>query len=152
MKLFASFVFAAAAVTLVAPAQAQFAKPEDAIKYRQSAFTVMAAHFGRVAAMANGRAPFNAADAASNAAIAESMSKLPYVAFIDGSDKGGNTEARPEIWSNRAKFDAAAEKLQGEMTKLALVTKGGDFDAIKTQVGATAGACKACHDDFRKKK
>jgi hypothetical protein len=28
------------------PAQAQFAKPEDAIKYRKASFTVMAAHFG----------------------------------------------------------------------------------------------------------
>lgn len=150
MKVLASFVLSAAAVTLAVPAQAQFAKPEDAIKYRQSALTVMAAHFGRVAAMANGRVPFDAASAASNAAIAESMSKLPYVAFIDGTDKG-ETAARPEIWTNRAKFNADAEKLQGEMTKLAMVTKGGNLDAIKTQVGATAGACKACHDDFRKK-
>ena len=33
------------------PAQAQFAKPEDAIKYRKASFTVMAAHFGRLGAM-----------------------------------------------------------------------------------------------------
>ncbi len=39
------------------PAQAQFANPEDAIKYRKASFTVMAAHFGRIGAMANGRAP-----------------------------------------------------------------------------------------------
>ena len=149
MKVLASFVFAAAAVTLCAPAQAQFAKPEDAIKYRRAALTVMAAHFGRVAAMANGRMPFDAGAAASNAAIAESMSKLPYVAFIDGTDKG-DTKAKPEIWANKAKFDAAADKLQGEMTKLAMVAKGGNIDAIKAQVGATGGACKACHDDFRK--
>ena len=150
MKVFASFVLAAAAVTLVAPAQAQFAKPEDAIKYRQSGMELMAAHFGRVAAMATGRAPFDAAAAASNAAIAEYISKLPYAGFIAGTDKG-ETKARPEIWTNKAKFDADAEKLQGEMTKLALVTKGGNFDAIKAQVGATGSACKACHDDFRKK-
>ena len=40
----------AGALLLVAiglPAQAQFAKPEDAIKYRKASFTVMAAHFGR---------------------------------------------------------------------------------------------------------
>ena len=39
------------------PAQAQFAKAEDAIKYRKAGFTVMAAHFGRLGAMANGRMP-----------------------------------------------------------------------------------------------
>ena len=149
MKLVASFVLAAAAVTLAVPAQAQFAKPEDAIKYRRSALTVMGTHFGRVAAMANGRIPFDAAFIASNAAIAESMSKLPYAGFIDGSDKG-DTKAKPEIWTDRAKFNAAAEKMQGEMTKLAVVAKGGNIDAIKAQVGVTGGACKACHDDFRK--
>jgi len=149
MKIAASFVLAAAAITLAGSAQAQFAKPEDAIKYRKAALTVMAAHFGRVGAMANGRIPFDAAAAASNAAIAESMSKLPYVAFIDGSDKG-DTKAKPEIWSDKAKFNAAADKVQVEMAKLAVVAKGGNIDAIKAQVGATGGACKACPDDFRK--
>lgn len=149
MKLLASFVLAAATVTLSAPVHAQFAKPEDAIKYRKAALTVMAAHFGRVAAMANGRMPFDAGAAASNAAIAESMSKLPWAGFGDGTDKG-DTKAKPEIWSDKAKFMAASEKMQGEMTKLAAVAKGGNIDAIKAQVGATGGACKACHDDFRK--
>lgn len=149
MKLVASLVLAAVASTLALSAHAQFAKPEDAIKYRKSALTVMAAHFGRVAAMANGRMPFDAGAAASNAATAEMMSKLPFAGFIDGTDKG-DTKAKSEIWSERAKFNAAAEKMQGEMTKLAVVAKGGNLDAIKAQVGATGGSCKACHDDFRK--
>lgn len=149
MKLAAPLVLCVAVCSFVLPAQAQFAKPEDAIKYRKSALTVMAAHFGRVAAMANGRVPFDAAAVASNAAIAEEMSKLPYVAFVEGSDKG-ETGAKPEVWSNNAKFKAAAEKLQGEMTKLAVTAKGGNIDAIKAQAGVVGGACKACHDDFRK--
>ena len=40
---------------------AQFAKAEDAIKYRQSALTVMSNHMGRLAAMAKGERPFDAA-------------------------------------------------------------------------------------------
>ncbi len=149
MKFAAPLVLCVAVCSFALPAQAQFAKPEDAIKYRKSALTVMAAHFGRVAAMANGRVPFDAAAVASNAAIAEEMSKLPYVAFVEGSDKG-DTGAKPEVWSNNAKFKAAAEKLQGEMTKLAATAKGGNIDAIKAQAGVVGGACKACHDDFRK--
>ena len=149
MKLVASLILVVVASTSALSAHAQFAKAEDAIKYRKSALSVMGTHFGRVAAMANGRIPFDAAGAASNAAIAEAMSKLPYVAFGEGTDKG-DTKARPEIWSERAKFDAAAQKMQGEMTKLAMVAKGGNLDAIKAQVGATGGSCKACHDDFRK--
>ena len=69
------------------PAQAQFAKPEDAIKYRKASFTVMAAHFGRLGAMANGRAPYDAKAAADNADVVATLSKLPWGAFGEGTDK-----------------------------------------------------------------
>ena len=134
---------------LALPAAAQFAKPEDAIKYRKSALFVMAQHFGRVAAMANGKIPFDAKAAADNAEIATSMSKLPYVAFIPGTDSG-DTKAQPKIWTEKDKFDAAASKMQEEMAKLNDIAKGGNIDAIKAQVGETGKACKACHDTYRK--
>ena len=148
MKKLAAHVIAASAFTVALPASAQFAKPEDAIKYRKAALTVMAAHFGRVAGMAAGRIPFDAKMAADNAAIAEEMSKLPWAGFGEGTDKG-DTKAKAEIWSDNAKFKAAAEKMQGEMTKLAVAAKSGNLDAIKTAAGATGGACKNCHDSFR---
>ena len=122
MKAIFSLVLAAAVVTLAGPASAQFAKPEDAIKYRKAAMNLQAAHFGRVAAMASGRVPFDAKVAADNAAIAETISKLPWAAFVEGSDKG-ETKANPEVWSNAAKFKEASEKMQGEMTKLAAAAK-----------------------------
>jgi cytochrome c556 len=149
MKTLASFALAAVVVTLAAPASAQFAKPEDAIKYRKSALTVMSTHFGRVAAMANGRIPFDAKVAADNASIAEAMAKLPWAAFGEGTDKG-DTKAKPEIWSDNAKFKEASEKMNGEMVKLAAAARTGNLDAIKSAVGATGGSCKACHDAFRK--
>ncbi len=131
------------------PAAAQFAKPEDAIKYRKAAFTVMAAHFGRVAAMANGRIPFDAKAAASNAEIATMIAALPYAGFVDGSDKG-DTKAKPEIWSERAKFDASATKMQDEMVKFNAAAKTGDIAVIKAAVGGVGQACKGCHDTYRK--
>ncbi len=149
MKNMVSFILVAAAITLSAPASAQFAKPEDAIKYRKASLSVMATHFGRVAAMANGRVPFDAKAAADNAAIAEAMSKLPWAAFVEGSDKG-DTKAKSDIWSDSGRFKDASEKMQGEMSKLAVAARTGSMDSIKAAVGATAGTCKACHDVFRK--
>ena len=131
------------------PAAAQFAKPEDAIKYRKAVFTVMGTHFGRVAAMANGKAPFDAKVAADSAEIATSMSKLPYVAFIPGSDKG-DTRAKPEIWTEGDKVKGLAEKMQDEMVKFNAASKTGNIDTIKAAVGETGKACKACHDNYRK--
>lgn len=144
---FISIATIGAAVSV--PALAQFAKPEDAIKYRKAVMTVQAAHFGRVAAMANGRIPFDAKVAAENAEVASSMSKLPFVAFIDGTDSG-DTKAKPNIWSDRAKFNASATKMQEEMAKLNVAAKSGNLDAIKAAVGETGKTCKSCHDDFRK--
>ncbi|MCW5655964.1 cytochrome c [Hydrogenophaga sp.] len=131
------------------PAMAQFQKPEDAVKYRKSALTVMANHFSRIGAMANGRAPFDAKVAADSAAIVETMSRLPWEGFVAGSDKG-ETAALPVVWTEPAKFKEAQEKLQAATTQLAAAAKTGNLDSVKTAFGATAQSCKACHDAFRK--
>lgn len=148
MKAFACLALAAALVAMAAPASAQFAKPEDAIKYRQSALFVMSQHFGRIGAMANGRVPFDAKVAAENADIVAEMAKLPWAAFGPGTDKG-NTKAKPDIWTEQAKFKESSDKLIAESAKLATAAKTGNLDAVKTAFAATAGSCKACHDAFR---
>ena len=142
---------AAGLATLLAstPAAAQFAKPEDAIRYRKAGMTMMNVHLGRVFAMASGRVPFDAKAVADNAEVATLISKLPYAGFIEGSDKG-NTKAEPKIWTEMDKFRAAAAKMQEEMTKLNAAAKTGNVDAIKAAAGATGAACKACHDSYRK--
>jgi cytochrome c556 len=131
-------------------AAAQFAKPEDAVKYRKSALSVMGTHFGRLGAMAQGRVPFDAKIAADNAEIVADMAKLPWAAFGEGTD-GGDTKAKPEIWKQGAKFKEYADKLQAESVKLAAATKTGKEDAFKAAFTATAATCKNCHDDFRAK-
>jgi cytochrome c556 len=140
---------AVAALVTALPAAAQFAKPEDAIKYRKATFSVMANHFGRIGAMVQGKAPFDAKAAAENADIAMMMAKLPYAAFGEGSDKG-DTRARPEIWTETDKFKAAAAKMQEEMAKLNTAAKSGNLDTIKAAFGPAGQSCKSCHDHFRK--
>lgn len=147
-RLLAAAAVIAGLVTAL-PAAAQFQKPEDAIKYRQSAFTVMANHLGRVGAMAQGRVPFDAKVAADNTAIVVAMSTLPFTAFGDGTDKGMPNRAKPEIWRESAKFKAAADKMAEEVKKLDAAARAGSLDAVKAAMGAVGGSCKACHDDFR---
>jgi cytochrome c556 len=146
-------ITAAAALSLslaaILPAQAQFAKPEDAVKYRKASFTVMATHFGRLGAMANGKAPYDAKAAADNAELVATLAKLPWAAFGEGTDKG-ETRAKPEIWKDAAKFKEAADKMQTELGKLNVAAKAGNVDALKAAFGPAAASCKACHDNFRK--
>lgn len=137
------------ALALSMPAHAQFAKPEDAVKYRKASFTVMAAHFGRLGAMANGRVPYDAKAAAENAELVVTMGKLPWAAFGEGTDKG-ETRAKPEIWKEAAKYKEASDKMQAEIAKLNTAAKAGNVDALKAAFGPAAASCKACHDNFRK--
>ena len=142
----ASFALAAACAMISVPAAAQFAKPEDAVKYRQSALFVMGQHFGRIGAMANGRVPYDAAAAVANADIVAEMAKLPWTGFGTGAEGG---KAKPEVWKEAAKFKEHQDKMIAETGKLAVAAKAGNIDALKAQFGTTAGSCKACHDSFR---
>jgi cytochrome c556 len=141
---------AVAAMTLALPAAAQFQKPEDAIKYRRAAFTLLGTHVGRLGAMAQGKVPFDAKAAADNATIAEQVSRLPYVAFLEGTDKG-DTKAKPDIWKNWDKFRASAVKMQEEVAKLAATARspGLTLDQLKAAMGPVGQSCKGCHDDFK---
>lgn len=149
MKVPATLALSLALSSLALPAMAQFQKPEDAVKYRKAAFTVMGAHFSRIGAMANGRVPFDATVAAENAAIVQAMSRLPFAAFGPGTDKG-DTRAQPKIWSEQPRFNEAAEKMQSEVDKLAAAAKTGNLDSVKTAFGAAGQSCKACHDNYRR--
>ncbi len=149
MKTMLSLLGASMVLTLALPAQAQFAKPEDAIKYRKASFTVMSAHFGRLGAMASGRAPYDAKAAADNADTVSALAKLPWAAFGEGTDKG-ETRAKPEIWKESAKFKEASDKMQAEIAKLNVAAKAGNLDALKAAFGPAGASCKACHDNFRK--
>ena len=140
---------AAAGLATALPAAAQFAKAEDAIKYRKASFTVMASHFSRIGAMVQGKAPFDAKVAADNAQLAALLAPLPFTAFGEGTDKG-DTRAKPEVWSQSDKFKAAAIRMQEEIARLSAATKTGDPGTIKAAFGGVGQSCKSCHDSFRK--
>ena len=148
MKFLATLALAAAAFGIASPAAAQFAKPEDAVKYRQSVMFVMAQHFGRVGAMANGRVPFDAKVAADNAEIVAEMAKLPWPGFAPNTDKLSQ-KAKSEIFTEQAKFKDHGDKLQAESVKLVAAARTNSLDNLKAQFGNTAATCKACHDNYR---
>jgi cytochrome c556 len=146
-----AFSVALAALATALPAAAQFAKPEDAIEYRQAALSVMGTHFGRLGAMVQGKVPFDAKAAQANANIVLVMSVLPFTAFGPGTDLGHDTKAKPDVWKDPAKFQAAAKAMQDQVVKLDAAAKTGNLDLIKAAFGDTAKSCKNCHDDFREK-
>jgi cytochrome c556 len=141
---------AALGLVIAGSAMAQFKNAEESIKYRRAAFTVMGQHFGQIGAMVNGRVPFDAQKAKSDAAVVMTLSQLPWVAF--GADTAtGDTKAKAEIWKEQDKFKAAADKTMSEVAKLDAAAKTGNVDQIKVAFGAVGQSCKACHDAYRAK-
>jgi cytochrome c556 len=59
-----------------------------------------------------------------------------------------NSRAKEEIWSNWKKFEEGVKQLETTAAALAEAAKGkGD---VPTASKALFGACKSCHDQFRK--
>ena len=138
----------AALAIAATPANAQFKNAKHAVEYRQGAFKVMALHFSNIGAMVNGKKPFDAAQAAFDANVVQTISALPWVAFGDDTESL-NSDARPEIWLEKDKFLAASKKLQTATAALAETARTGDAAKLKVAFGETARSCKACHDAYK---
>ena len=139
----------AAAVAVTLPAHAQFAKPEDAYKYRAAVMTLQGAHMGRINAQLRSGTP-DVQAIAGNAALLDTLNRLFFTAFPEGSDMVANSRAKPEIWKQPAKFKDLADKLNGDVARLKTAAKSGDVGATRSAFQATAQTCKACHDEFRR--
>jgi len=142
----------ALAVTATCIAAAQTAKPEDVIKFRKGLYTVVGWEIRPMAAMVKGETPFNKDLFARNATLIEHLAKVAPDAFVAGSDKGAETRARPEIWSDPDKFKIALTAFQTESAKMAEVARTATtVDQVRGQFGALGKTCAGCHDNFRTK-
>jgi cytochrome c556 len=141
---------AALAALAVVPAHGQFSKPERAVEYRQAAFTIMNNHMGRISQAVQGKIPYDRDAVLRSAEIIEIVGKLPYEAFLPGTDLM-ESKAKPSIWKEEAKFRQLATDMQAETVKLTAAAKTGNLDNVRTQFRATAKSCDACHDAYREK-
>ena len=64
--------------------------------------------------------------------------------------EAGKTRALPEIWSKPDDFTAAQKMFSDRAPKLLAAAKTKDVAAITAAFKDAGGACKNCHDTFRK--
>jgi cytochrome c556 len=148
-----SLVAAAVAVSLgsLAGYAAAQAKPDVLVKQRQSAMTLIGKYWGPIAGMASGKvSPYNADVVSRNATYLENLAQMPWDAFHE-STKDEKTRALPETWTQKAKFDDLAQRLQAETAKLGEVARKKDEAGVKQQYAAVGKVCGACHEGFRAK-
>ena len=127
------------AETAAAPAAA------DIVAARQSAFHLSAATLGGLKPVIDG-----AGDVKPLAFAARGLARwartLPRM-FPEGTSEG--TRARPEIWTNRADFEAKAAAYAAAADSLAAAAQAGDKTAFAERWEAVRGTCNACHDLYR---
>ena len=67
-----------------------------------------------------------------------------------GSDAlGATTHAKPDIWTNRADFDAKAADYVAATAALKAAATSGDAAAANAAFGEVRAACGSCHQAYR---
>ncbi|NNF80612.1 MAG: cytochrome c [Rhizobiales bacterium] len=123
----------------------------DPIANRQAMMKNVGASMRVAGGMAQGKIPFDSLAAELAMRVMNSSAAGLSSLFPDNSKTGGDTEAAPKIWEDKAGFDALTAKFQEASAAAITAAKAGEGD-FKAAFGAVAKNCKACHQDYRIKK
>ena len=141
VALFAAGMIAAIAADVVAGT-----KDEALVKQRQELMGQMSKAFGPVFPILKGENP-NLADAIPSTITWQTNAKQILASFPAGTDRDSvaGSRAKPEIWTEWAAFEAAANKLAEESGKLVEAAKSNDITAFRAQFKAFGQSCGGCH-------
>jgi len=137
---------------LASTAQAQQApKPEQLIKWRQSAYQVIGWNTGRVKANVDGAYNKDDVIRAADTIAAVANGGLPslFPASTETGKGWHDTSVKPTLFSDAAGAATAQAAFGKEANELARLAQTGDVAAVKAQLAALQKTCKACHDDYR---
>ncbi len=152
MKKISKLVICVAMLIFVlAAANAQFAKPEDAIKYRKSVMFLIAQHFKGMGAVVQGKADYEKDRFSKDAEAVKFLATLPWDAMLEPGSDRGDTTLSAAVFKKPVKFKEEAKTFEEATARLADLASDGDFEGIKGQFGVVAGNCKSCHGQFRTK-
>lgn len=68
--------------------------------------------------------------------------------FPEGTETGGDTRAKPEIWTDREGFDAAVAAFEEDLA-MAASAEIPDLASFKPVFGAVEQNCSDCHEDYQ---
>jgi cytochrome c556 len=121
---------------------------QDPIATRKNLMKQNNDHARSLVQMIRGQAPFDAAKVdEAFGQWADTAKKLPGL-FPDNSKTGEETRASPNIWQNKADFDAHAAAFGKAVADNRDKAKA-SLDGLKAAIGPVGGACDNCHKDYR---
>jgi cytochrome c556 len=142
---------AALALMIAAGASARSARetaptPEELAKAREAAMIMSVATLARVRAALSGESVKPAVFPARG--LAQWAESIPAM-FPASTASLTGTRARPEIWSDRAGFEARAAAFTSATRAMVVAAQADDRAALTVAVERTAESCKACHDAYQ---
>lgn len=145
-------ILAAAAVISMTAAGAASADDGGEIKYRKAVMKSVGGHMNALVGIAKGETA-NKGDMAELAKGMLSLAKIAQNVFPKGSDSlGGETNALAKIWDDPADFKKVNAAFVDHAQNLVTAAESGDPKKLGAAIGALGkNACKACHDDYKKK-
>ena len=121
--------------------------PAAVVMARQGLMQSNGRSFGPLVAILKGESTDLAAAAAAAQTINANITAAVLL-FQAGTAKGEvpGSRARPEIWTERAEFEAAAAALIEASANLVDAANSGDVDTFKAAFPALGQACGGCHE------
>jgi len=118
----------------------------DAFQDRHMAMEEIGDAMKALGAIAKKEAPFDAAVVKTSATtIADNLKKAS--ALFPAGSGGGDSLAKPEIWTDAAGFEKTLKDAKAAAAALQSVA---DEAAFRPALGTLGGSCKACHDKYRR--
>ena len=128
---------------------AQAPRAEDVIKGRQGAMMLSGVAMASIKGAIDAGQPL-ASQRFSTRSLARWAHAVPGM-FPAGSgpEAGVQSNARAEIWSDRAGFEARAADYAAAADRLAELAAGDDAAAFAAQWAVVRASCQACHDGYK---
>jgi cytochrome c556 len=130
----------------LAQAPAAGLAPEQIVAARQSAYALSAGSFVSMKAAAEAGADVHGLVLPART-LARWARTLPSL-FPEGTNLP-SSKALPNVWSDRAGFEARAAAYAAAAQALAEAAQGGDRAVFLQRWGEVRAACGACHDAYR---
>lgn len=117
---------------------------------RQVVMKGNAGHMKALSAVAKGEAKADAGTVVHAMALRELSVTIEHL-FPQGSG-GGESRAKPEIWSDWAGFTKAADAFAAATPALVAAAQSGDAGQIGAALGEVGKTCGGCHKPYRAEK
>jgi cytochrome c556 len=132
-------------------AQADPKELDDAqVKYRQNLMEIIGSNMGAIGDILKNRLDLPG-HVANHAGQMIDSSQMIAAAFKPKTTST-ETDAKPEIWKDWAKFEAAIADFEAAAKDLQVAASGTDGAAVGAAVKALGKSCGGCHKSFRKPK